>query len=258
MVRKFPLTTPIENPGMPDGAISKRLETQCEPLELDGKCNCQYCEELILVHTKNNPNCKCKFCRKFCRKLYNYKMLQQLAPWNGQYPSPATQSTPAYTDWTGMTSVSTPCPQSNSRPDPVYAAATFIQQQPPVQQNCFANNCNFSSYSPTNISNCSTSVASILTSPTYLVMETGIGSPIEPTSLVPVGSLTGTIFGNCKVPDDCTSIHSNISRADSDLMNMSTYFEEIRYSSSGACAESDLDLRNMIYVYLKETLTTCS
>ena len=223
MVRKFPLTTPIENPAMPDGAISKRLETQCEPLELDGKCNYQYCEELILVHT---TNCKCKLCRKF----YNYKMLQQLAPWNGQYPSPAPQSTPAYTNWTGMTSVSTPCPQSNSLP--VYAAATFIQQQPPVQQNCFANN--FSSYSPTNISNCSTSVASILTSPTYLVMETGIGSPIEPTS--PVGSLTRTIFGNCKVPHDCTTIHSNISGAESDLMNMSTYFEEIRRYSGAESA----------------------
>ena len=72
LVRQFPLTRPIENPGMPDGAISKRHGTQCEPLEYDRKCNCQYCEELILVHMKNNATCKCKFCRKH----YNYKLLQ--------------------------------------------------------------------------------------------------------------------------------------------------------------------------------------
>ena len=148
------------------------------------------------------------------------------------YPSPApqgngytTRPSPAYTNthWTGMTSVSTPYPQTNTLPD--YATATVTQQQPPLQQSCIVNN--FSSYSPTdfsNISNCSTSVASILTSPTSLVMETGIGSP-EATS--PVESLTGTILGNCKVPDDCTSIHSNDSGAESDLRNMiSTYLEE--------------------------------
>ena len=45
LVRQFPLTRPIENPGMPDGAISKRHGTQCEPLEYAGN---------VIVNTVKN------------------------------------------------------------------------------------------------------------------------------------------------------------------------------------------------------------
>lgn len=140
----------------------------------------------------------------------------------GPRPSPAYTNT----QWTGMTSVSTPYLQSNTTlPDYATAAGSNQQQLSPQQQpGCIINN----SY-PGNDSNCfSNSMPSVQTSPNPLVMsnvDTGIGSPEAINS--PVESLTGTILGTCKVPDDCTSIHSNDSGAETDLRNMiSTYLEE--------------------------------
>ena len=158
---------------------------------------------------------------------------------NGYYTYPtgphasgyASRPTPAYTSthWTGMTSVSTPYLQSsNTLPDYATAAgSTQHQQQLSPQQGCIVNN-SYPGNESNCFTNCSTSLASVLPSPTSLVMpsmETGIGSP-EATS--PVESLTGAILSSCKVvPDDCTSVHSNDSGAESDLRNMiSTYLEE--------------------------------
>ena len=135
----------------------------------------------------------------------------------GTRPSPA-----AYTS-THWATVSTPYLQSSSTlPDYVTAAGGNNQLSP--QQSCIVSN----TYPGSDFSNCGgNSMGSVLPSPTSLVMssvETGIGSP-EATS--PVESLTGAILGNCKVPDDCTSIHSNDSGAETDLRNMiSTYLEE--------------------------------
>ncbi len=147
-----------------------------------------------------------------------------------------TRPSPAYTNthWTTMSTVSTPYLQStNSLPDYVTAG----QLSP--QQSCIVNN----SYTAGDFSNCG-GMSSVLPSPTSLVMsETGIGSP-EATS--PVESLTGTILGNCKVPDDCTSIHSNDSGAETDLRNMiSTYLEESNSCpTDGTSSTSEFKLLN--------------
>lgn len=149
---------------------------------------------------------------------------------NGQRPSPAYTST----HWTGMASVSTPYLQTghNTLPDYATAAGSSSQQQlSPQQQSCIVSNSGFPGAGNDSncFSNCGNSIPStVLPSPTSLVMsgsiETGMGSP-EATS--PVDSLTAVSILNCKVADDCTSIHSNDSGAETDLRNMiSTYLEE--------------------------------
>lgn len=159
-----------------------------------------------------------------------------------------TRPSPAYTGthWTGMTSIAAPYPQSSALPDYATASASAVaQQQLPVQhqQSCIIN-----SYPPADTANFSTltscssgSLASVLASPTSLVfssMDTAIGSPPKASSPVEsLDSYSGAILGTCKVSDDCNSVHSNDSGAESDLRNMiSTYLEE-----TGSCPPPPVD-----------------
>ena len=146
-----------------------------------------------------------------------------------------TRPSPAYTstNWTGMTSIASPYTgqqqPTSSLPDYATASAAAVgqQQQLPVHQSCIVN-----SYPDSNSFTRSNSLVSALTSPTSLIfsgMDTALASPPKASS--PVESLDSyseaLLGGNCKVSDDCISVHSNDSGAESDLRNMiSTYLEE--------------------------------
>lgn len=165
---------------------------------------------------------------------YYYNTGGHTSPSYYGYPqgSGYSRPTPAYTstNWTGMTSIAAPYPQPNL-PDYATASGPTVPQQLPVQQSCIVNSYPTPPDSGTYTRN-NSSLVSALASPTSLVfsgMDTALGSPPKASS--PVESLDSyseaLLAANCKVSDDCISVHSNDSGAESDLRNMiSTYLEE--------------------------------
>ena len=172
-------------------------------------------------------------------------------PGNGQhsyytgysgYTRSPTVPSPSYHSWNNMTA---PYPNTGQQHSPLptdYATSVAVTMGPgacaqqsttgPLQQSCIVNSYNdpLNTYSAA-MSVRSSSLASALTSPTSLVfsgMDSALGSPPKASSPVEsLDSYSEVILSNCKVSDDCTSIHSNDSGAESDLRNMiSTYLEE--------------------------------
>lgn len=138
-------------------------------------------------------------------------------------------------NWSSMNATPYHAPQHSPLAPADYTTGTQ-HLPPPHQQSCIVNsyptdgNTHYSSISSAR----SNSLASVLTSPTSLVfpgIDSALGSPPKASSPVEsLDSYSEAILvggGNCKVSDDCTSIHSNDSGAECDLRNMiSTYLEE--------------------------------
>lgn len=185
--------------------------------------------------------------------LHDYYYTSGQAPgYYGGYPPHA--ATPNYVrspsssyhhNWSNMSAAGTYHGQhSPLAPDYATGGSTGCQQPTgghiQHQQSCIVNSYPTDSNTYSAISARSSSLASVLTSPTSLVfpgIDSALGSPPKASS--PVESLDSyseaiLAGGNCKVSDDCTSIHSNDSGAECDLRNMiSTYLEE----ESGSCPQ---------------------
>lgn len=254
-----------ENPKMHNSEISKRLGTQWKALSEDEKR--PYIDEakrLREAHMKKHPDYKYKPKRKktqqpirrFMDPTHPYFLTQhrptylgsgQVMPsragWTGPgYPSDpgyyygASQATNGYyagnfpsyarpsaygtgTQWMGMNSAT--AIQSAS---PFPTTPEFPATQQPQHTSCIT-------YPATGISAENSSyLTPVLASPSSLFssMDTAIGSPPKASSPVEsLDSYSGPILTNCKPADDCTSVHSNDSGAETDLQNMiSTYLEE--------------------------------
>jgi hypothetical protein len=163
------------------------------------------------------------------------------------YPQPAGgygRPSPGYpgTNWSPMSSIASPYPQTTTLPDYASPSSGLISQQQ-QQQSCIVNNPYHQSVD-SSFTRSNSSLASVLASPTSLVfpgMETtAIGSPPKASS--PVDSIDSYPEGLIKPSEDCNSIHSNDSCAESDLQNMiSTYLDE----SNSSCPSQEASINGL-------------
>lgn len=166
--------------------------------------------------------------------------------YGGGYTRSPTVPSPSYHSWNNLTGPypntgttgqqHSPLPADYTTGSTITGPGACGQQNAPggLQQTCIVNSFSdpLGTYSAAAaMSVRSSSLASVLTSPTSLAfsgMDSALGSPPKASSPVEsLDSYSEVILSNCKVSDDCTSIHSNDSGAESDLRNMiSTYLEE--------------------------------